>query len=103
MQVGSLVETVADFTEEQAIYNLPYPQKGDYLVISEIRDHHNPQCKSLGIVLLSFEELPTTPGLCDKQIDGTPNFVELLPPIPDDYEEPEPMKRKITKPELQTV
>lgn len=104
MQVGSLVETVTDFEDVRHVYDMPYPNKGDILTISHINDHHHPKCREKGIVLLSFEELPNTLPLCDKQIDGTPNFIELLPPIEAPYEEAYPnAKKSIVKPELQTI
>ena len=85
MKIGSIVETVGDFEELRKIWGLPYPKKGEVLTVSLITAHQNKNVSKKGIVLLYFEELPTLPGICDKQIDGTPNFVELL--LPDDIEE----------------
>lgn len=103
MQVGSLVETVTDFEDVRHVYNMPYPNKGDILTVSHIDDHHNPKCREKGIVMLSFEELPNTLPLCDKQVDGTPNFIELLPPIEGDYSESNPSKAKSKKPQYELV
>jgi hypothetical protein len=102
MQIGSLVETVADFTEERNTYRLPYPNKGDMLVVSDMKDHNNAECRKHGIVLLFFEEIPNMIGICDKQMDGTPNFIELMPPIEADYHEPEVKTQRAPR-RLQTV
>lgn len=80
MKVGSHVETVGDFEEEWKSWDLPYPNKGDVLTVSHIAPHPNKECNDAGIVLLSFEEKPSLPGLCDKKIDGEVNFVELRLP-----------------------
>ena len=82
MQVGSIVETIANFEELRAIYGLPYPKKGDVLTVSAITKHPNSELNKKGIVLLFFEEIPNLPGVCDKEITGTINFQELS--LPDD-------------------
>jgi len=64
---------------------LPYPKKGDCLTVVNIAKHPNNEVSKKGIVLLYFEEIPNLLGVCDKQINGNPNFVELL--LPDDIEE----------------
>jgi hypothetical protein len=81
MQVGSLVETVSNFKEIRDVWDVPYPNKGDILIISAITQHHNKKIRKKGIVLLQFEELPNNHGICDKKVNGKPNFIELLPPI----------------------
>jgi len=50
------------------------------LIVSGIENHHDIECRKKGIQLLTFEEYPDTPGLCDKIIDDKDNFVELQPP-----------------------
>lgn len=80
MEIGSIVETVGDFEEIRGVWGLPYPKKGDVLTISGITKHANRKVDRKGIVLLHFEEIPNLPGICDKQINGEPNFVELLLP-----------------------
>jgi hypothetical protein len=85
MQVGSIVETVGDFEELRKIWNLPYPKKGDGLTVKAIFKHPSKETSKKGIVLLHFEEIPELPGICDKDINGKPNFIELL--LPDDIEE----------------
>lgn len=81
MEVGSIVETVGDFEELRRSYGFPYPKKGEYLTISNIEPHTTPACNKKGIVFLYFEEKPGLVGVCDKKIDGEPNFVEVLPPM----------------------
>lgn len=81
MEVGSLVETISDFEESRITWGLPYPKKGDILTISSITPHHVSHCRKLGIVLLEFYELPNLIPICDKDINGKVNFIELLPLI----------------------
>lgn len=85
MQIGSIVETVGDFEDIRREWGLPYPKKGDVLTVMAITKHPNSNVSKKGIVLLHFEEIPNLTGICDKQINGKPNFVELL--LPDDIEE----------------
>lgn len=81
MEVGSLVETIGDFTELRMTWNLPYPKKGKILTVASIILHHNNHSRKKGIVLLKFEELPNLVEVCDKTINGKINFVEVLPPV----------------------
>jgi hypothetical protein len=69
MKVGSLVEAIDNFDDVRALWNLPYPHKGDRLTVTTIEKHpfHD-------FYLLTFEEMWTFP-LCDR------NFIELE--IPD--------------------
>lgn len=85
MRVGSIVETVGDFEEVRNLWGFPYPKKGDVLVVSAVVRHPNDNVARRGIVLLYFEELPNLTGVCDKTIDGKPNFIELV--LPDDMDE----------------
>lgn len=85
MQVGSIVETVGDFETVRMQWGLPYPKKGDVLTVMAITKHPNRDVSKKGIVLLHFEEIPNLTGVCDKTINGKPNFVELL--LTDDIEE----------------
>lgn len=85
MQIGSIVETVGDFEQLRIEWGLPYPKNGDVLTICAITKHPNPKANKKGIVLLHFEEIPNLVGVCDKKVDGNPNFVELM--LPDDVEE----------------
>lgn len=85
MQIGSIVETVGDFEDVRREWGLPYPKKGDVLTVMGITKHPNKDVSRKGIVLLHFDEIPNLTGVCDKQINGKPNFVELL--LPDDIEE----------------
>lgn len=79
MQTGSLVETVADFSESRRVWGLPYPNKGKILTVSNIEKHPNVQLQRKGIVLLHFIEIPFLPGICDKTVHGDENFKEVLP------------------------
>jgi len=78
MQVGSIVEVVANFEHLRRTWGIPYPKKGDVLTISGITKHPNKKARENNIVLLSFEETPFLIGICDKKFDSTPNFIELL-------------------------
>ncbi len=81
MNIGSIVETSYDFNKERSQWGLPYPTVGDTLTVSNIQRHDNSEIRALGIVLLSFEELPYLVPVCDKRITGEDNFVEVLPPM----------------------
>lgn len=81
MKVGSIVETVVNFEKERLEYGFTYPYRGDILTVSAITPHPNLENRKKGIVLLNFEELPNLIGLCDKQVNSRPNFIELLPPV----------------------
>ena len=85
MKIGSIVHTVADFEELRVQWGFPYPKKGDVLTVSSIAKHPNNDVDKAGVVLLNFEELPSLVGVCDKKIDGKPNFLELI--LPGDIEE----------------
>jgi hypothetical protein len=85
MRVGSITETVGDFEEVRRRWKLPYPKKGDILTVSAIVEHPNKDVRKKGIVLLYFEELPSLIGVCNKQVNNKPNFVELL--LPDSIQE----------------
>ena len=76
MKVGSLVEAQHDFDDVRKEWGLPYPYKGNILTVSHMEKHHAVR----GGFLLWFEELDLPTGLSDKQVDGTWNFKELLPP-----------------------
>ena len=82
MKIGSIVETVGDFSEERKVWGLDYPYIGDVLTVSFIEEHPNDEVREAGIVLLHFEELPNLIGLCDRTYDNKPNFLELT--LPDD-------------------
>ena len=84
MKIGSVVETVGDFEDLRKQWGFPYPKKGEVLTVIAITKHPNNDVSRKGIVLLHFEEIPKLTGVCDKQINGEPNFVELL--LPDDIE-----------------
>jgi len=77
MRVGSIVQTTNGFKKERAYWGFSYPKKGDVLTISAITPHANPNVNKKGIVLLYFEETPNLIGLCDKTVNGNPNFIEL--------------------------
>lgn len=82
MQVGSLVETISDFSELKKEWNfINYPNKGDILTVKNIMPHPHNQMRHLGAVMLTFEELDNPYGISDKKVDGTPNFIELQPPM----------------------
>ena len=85
MQIGSIVETVGDFEQVRREWGLPYPKKGDVLTVMAITKHPNIEVSRMGIVLLHFEEIPNLTGVCDKTVNGKPNFVELR--LQDDIEE----------------
>lgn len=85
MKVGSIVQTVANFETLRAIWGLPYPKVGDVLTVCAITQHPNNEVSKKGIVLLHFEELPNLTGLCDKEVSGKPNFIELM--LPDEIED----------------
>lgn len=85
MQIGSIVVTTGDFEKVRFEWGLPYPKKGDVLTVCSITKHPNSHCNKKGIVLLKFDEIPSLVGVCDKTINGDPNFIEL--PLPDDIEE----------------
>jgi hypothetical protein len=85
MQIGSIVETVGDFETVRMQWGFPYPKEGDVLTVMAITKHPNREVSKKGIVLLHFEEIPNLTGVCNKTINGKPNFVELL--LPDDIEE----------------
>lgn len=82
MEIGSIVETVADFESERRYWGLPYPKKGRVLTVSSISKHPVEDVSRLGIVLLTFEEIPNLKQICDKKVNGEPNFIELI--LPDD-------------------
>lgn len=85
MDVGSIVYTVAIFDDLALDWGLVYPKKGDVLTVSEITKHPNEMVSNCGIVLLRFKEFPKLMGICDKDITGKPNFLELQ--LPEDIEE----------------
>lgn len=85
MKIGSIVETVECFEELRSNWGIPYPKKGDVLTVKSITKHPNKECDNKGIVMLQFEEINNSFGICDKQINGKPNFVELQ--LPDGVEE----------------
>ncbi len=80
MQIGSIVETVGNFEKIRRMWGFPYPKRGDVLTVCSIIPHSNTDVRKRGIVLLHFEELPDVPGMCDKDINGKPNFIELKLP-----------------------
>jgi hypothetical protein len=81
MQVGSLVECVADFSKIEEQWNVSYPKQKEILTITNIAPHPNAELRTKEIVLLEFDEYPDIPGLCDKTEEGVDNFVELQPPM----------------------
>lgn len=85
MKIGSIVETVGDFEDVRREWGLPYPKKGDVLTVSSITEHPHISVRKKGIVLLNFEEIPNLIGVCDKKVNGSPNFIELS--LPNDIEE----------------
>ena len=85
MQIGSIVEMVGNFETERKNWGWPYPKTGDVLTVMAITKHPNADVSKKGIVLLHFEEIPNLVGICDKTIQGKPNFVELI--LPGDIEE----------------
>lgn len=81
MKIGSIVEVVGDFEGLRKDWGFCYPKTGDLLTVRLITKHPNSKISNRGIVLLHFEEMPNFVGLCDKQVNGEPNFTELrLPP-----------------------
>lgn len=80
MQIGSLVQCVADFSELEKIYGIEYPKDKEMLVVSGIENHPDINCRKKGIQILHFEEYPDHPGCCDKTLDDIDNFVELQGP-----------------------
>jgi hypothetical protein len=95
MEIGSIVETVADFEDLRRIWGFAYPKKGEVLTVASITRHPSTLPRRQGIVLLTFEETPNLVGLSDKTINGDVNFLELL--LPEDIQKllKEPIKRKI--------
>jgi hypothetical protein len=85
MEIGSLVETVGDFTRVQIEWGFGYPKKGELLVVSDITKHPNKQMDKKGIVLLNFYEYPNLVGVCDKTYQGKYNFLELQKPMNVEY------------------
>ncbi len=85
MKKGSIVQAVVGFEVVRQQWGYSYPKKGDILTVSEVAKHPNPKVSKAGIVLLYFEELPNMIGICDKTINGCPNFLELH--LPDCIEE----------------
>lgn len=85
MKIGSIVETIECFEELRKTWKIPYPKKGDVLTVKSITKHPNNECKAKGIVMLQFEELNNPFGICDKQVNGKHNFVEMQ--LSDDIEE----------------
>lgn len=81
MQIGSLVKCVNSFEDLRDEWGFDYPVVGEVLTVSDIQRHPTPDVDALGIVLLFFEEHHLPFGVCDKQVDGTVNFIELIPPI----------------------
>ena len=88
MQEGSLVVALTSFDEVKREWPaLPFPNKGDILTICDIRPHPNAEIRALGIVLLFFDELEGSPGICDKTVEGEWNFAEIQPPMEINIEE----------------
>lgn len=85
MKIGSTVKTVTSF-ERMPLYGKMYPKLGEILTVSDIQPHPNPECLRCGMQLLSFEEKPDIPGICDRRFSGQLNFVEMLPPMTIDVE-----------------
>lgn len=77
MKIGSVVETVGNFDELRNLYGFPYPQIGDVLTVSDIYSHPNTKLQKKGVRLLYFKELPTLTGVCNKNKNGEPLFIEL--------------------------
>lgn len=85
MKQGSLVEAQTSFDEERQEWKFPYPKRGDILTVNSVNPHHNPHCNKLGILLLTFEEIPGLIPLAHKTIQGFENFKELE--IPENFME----------------
>lgn len=77
IKIGDKVKTVGDFEELRKIYGFPYPKKDDILTVKEVTKHPVQAVGEMGIVMLYFEELPDLLGVCDKQVDDTPNFIKV--------------------------
>lgn len=80
MKKGDKVITVADFTGLALEWGMPYPEPGDLLTIMDLIPHPSLDCRSKGIVLLYFRELPNSVGLSSSTIKGSPNFI-VVPPL----------------------
>jgi hypothetical protein len=77
MQIGSLVQTVGDFSETQSHWpEITFPKQGDILTIKDIEPHHAMK----GVMLLHFEEFNHPSGICDKTKNKI-NFIEIQPPM----------------------
>lgn len=85
MKTGSLVEAQTSFDEERKQWKFAYPKRGQILTVSSAYPHHNPHCRKLGILLLTFEEIPGLVPLSHKTIQGFENFKELE--IPENFME----------------
>jgi hypothetical protein len=81
MEIGGLVKCVVSFDDLQNTWGLIYPKEDEILTVNFIEAHPNKECRDVGIICLHFEEYPLLIGLCDKQINGTVNFIEILPKI----------------------
>ncbi len=81
MQVNSLVKCLTDFEQVRKEWGFKYPYKNDILTISAIESHPVGHCRRLGINLLWFHETPELVGVCDKDIEGIWNFMEIQPPM----------------------
>ena len=65
MQVGSLVQTVGDFTEVRKDWGhlVEYPNKGDILTVISVSPHLHKNMRRIGAVMLVFEELNNKLGI----------------------------------------
>ena len=81
MNKGSLVKTLADFTELSKIWNFEYPKQGSVLTVASAIPHHNVSCRKKGILLLTFEEYPNLVPISHKTVTDVYNFIEIIPTI----------------------
>jgi hypothetical protein len=75
------VKCVVSFESLRKTWGFDYPKMGEILTVSQIKEHHDKECRDAGIVLLRFYERQNCCDLSDKQINGNHNFIELMPNI----------------------
>jgi hypothetical protein len=74
MRVGSIVEAQHSFDDVREAWGIDYPRKGDLLRVLGIRPHH----KWGRVNLLTLDGCPVE--VCDRMVNGGPNFLEVLTP-----------------------
>jgi hypothetical protein len=77
MEIGCKVICVTSFEAIRSVWGFDYPYAGDILTVIGIDPHPNKEVRANGIVCLFFKEKPTLCPVCDKQVDGTPNFIPI--------------------------